>query len=255
MPKQKNQKGVTILIAVLILSSVVILALAVADVVGRSNRTSKDIGFSEVAYFAAEQGVEEALYSIERERSIENLDGGSGALDDVSGAAWSRTLSVLDTEEAAGMTCDELADADDGICVEEFSENKETVHVKLTGTDRAFQLELDFEGLSGHISLPSNLRIDGVTGSTASTTILDLDTGEVEVLTQNNDFKTINFSNRRVILKIANKLSGGNTLLEPEITTVSADGRIPLSFLITSTGTYKEQKRVIEVQRKNWQIY
>jgi hypothetical protein len=67
-------------------------------------------------------------------------------------------------------------------------------------------------------------------------------------------FTNINVQNRAV-LKVTNKLPGDDDVLEFEITTGAANNTVPLGFLITSTGTYKEQKRVIEVQRKNWQIY
>jgi len=251
MPKQKNQKGVTILIAVLILSSVVILALAVADVVGRSNRTSKGIGFSEVAYFAAEHGVEDALYSIERNRTVPDSSA-SGDLTDISEAHWERTAGVLFDAEAGSMTCAELESMNEGLCVGNWKNNvnKETINVKLDGVDRTFQLELDFSGLATY--LPSNISIEGITASKASTTIFYLDTNEIETLTNPSEFNNISVQSRRAVLKITSKDDDG---LEFDITTGSANNLIPLGFRITSTGTYKEQKRVIEVQRKNWQIY
>ncbi|MDD5290337.1 MAG: hypothetical protein PHT40_04050 [Patescibacteria group bacterium] len=251
---EKNQKGVTILVAIMILSSVVILALAVADIVGRSNRSSKDIGLSEVAYFAAERGVEETLYSIERGRTISGLDGGSGVLTDIVGASWQRTISILTDAEAGGMNCDVLYPASpgpdtplSGLCVDETTPNQPKTKVKLPAGD-SFQLELDFLGLEDY--LPNGIRIDGIDDDNASTTIFNVIAGTMTTPTHLNN---VDIPSQGAVLKITNKSAATEDIEINSIDSGHAD--IPLSILVTATGIYKEQTRKIEVERKNWQIY
>jgi hypothetical protein len=247
--KKRDQKGVTILISVLILSSVIILALAVSDIVGRANRNSRDIGLSEVAYFAAEKGVEQALYSIEKERTISGLDGIQGNLTDITEANWSREIEVLSDSEATDMDCDTLAlvSVENGVCVDETNPNQPKVKIKLRPND-SFQLDLDFGGMSGY--LPNGIKIDGISSSNASTTVLNISAGESETPENLNN---ISVSGRQIILKITNKSDVTENI---EISSSGgANNPVPLSFLIISTGSYKEQKRVIQVERRNWQIY
>jgi hypothetical protein len=245
----KNQRGVTILISILILSSVVILALAVADIVGRSNRISKDIGLSEVAYFAAERGVEEALYQVERDRTIEGLEISSEqSLVDIPDAKWTRSYRLLNDEEAGGvLSCGDPAwnNSDEGACV---NNNPKKMSVNLAA-GHTFQLEMDFMGFD----LPDAFMIKGVDKSNSSTTLLRIN-GE-EVMQTEEEYKTININpDELVVFNIVNKSA---TLKNVEIKAKKggADINFPLSILITSTGTYKEQKRVIEVERRSWQIY
>ena len=91
----KDQRGISILLAVLILSSLTIMVLAVSDVVLRVGRSSRQIGHSEIAYYTAEAGIENALYQIEKNQTVVGLDNGTGSLSDISDANWSLELEPI----------------------------------------------------------------------------------------------------------------------------------------------------------------
>lgn len=62
--KLKNQKGVSILLVVMILGVIIVVSLAVNDLVLRQTKLSITLGESTQAYYAAESGVEEGLYKL-----------------------------------------------------------------------------------------------------------------------------------------------------------------------------------------------
>lgn len=60
---RKNQKGVILLLTLLILSGVLAVTLTAADLVLAGIRMNRLAGYSGLAYFAAEAGLERALYT------------------------------------------------------------------------------------------------------------------------------------------------------------------------------------------------
>ena len=102
----------------------------------------------------------------------------------------------------------------------------------------SFQLDFDFNGLT----IPSSLDIN--CSQSARVVILSND-GQT---TQNCPLAALDVSG--VILRVINEYAGTNSI------SFSADGgSLPLGIQVTGIGTYQNQKRVIEVERKNWQIY
>ncbi len=53
-----NQQGIALILAVLILANLFIIAFIVSDIVIRIGKSSHQIGYSEIAYLAAETAVE-----------------------------------------------------------------------------------------------------------------------------------------------------------------------------------------------------
>jgi hypothetical protein len=244
---KNNQKGVTILISILILSSVIILALGVADIVARSSRSSRNIGTSEVAYFAAEMGVEKALYSIERRRSVLSQDlPAAGSLTDISGASWNREITPNYT---SGIDCNSSDWEDEvitsGLCVE----NNGQLNVRLSTANPTFQLEMDFAGFG----LPEVLHFNGLTNNNASSTIWQQETnGDITQTTETPN--NINLNNKPTSIRIDKK--AGSSPLDFSINPTGSSGvNIPLSFIIRVTGKYLDQERRVQLERKNWQIY
>jgi hypothetical protein len=131
--------------------------------------------------------------------------------------------------------------------VDSSQPNQPKIKVKLPPS-YSFQLELDFLGLESFI--PNALQIDGVNEDNASTTIFDVATG---VMTAPEHLNHVSLLDQKPILKITNQSA------ETKIVEINSNDSghvdVLLSLLITSIGTYQDQKRVIEVQRRNWQIY
>ena len=104
-----------------------------------------------------------------------------------------------------------------------------------------FQLDLDFTGLD----LPDNLQISWV-GS-----------GKVIVFGSNNQITSesspVNLSDLSTNAYLVRLINTDTSLVTFELN--PAGGALPIGILLTSTGSYKDQQRVLEVERINWQIY
>lgn len=69
----KNQKGIALMMTLLILSSVLIVSLGIAAILERSLMISMISGPSSVAYLAAESGAEKALWKGRKTDIIEKI--------------------------------------------------------------------------------------------------------------------------------------------------------------------------------------
>ncbi len=232
----KHQRGVTILIAIVILASIIILVTAVSELVVRSSQTAQDIGFSEVAYYAADTAVEKALYVVEQEHSVNNLDATNIALADMPGATWSRTVSPLTQTSVA---CVSVAS---GLCV-----NGEQLTVKLA-VDKSFQLDLNFIGLD--YSTAINFRQSF--GVPATLVVLGKDDTQNTFELGPGVEKIIELSNTAFV-RIINQDTTGS--VEIQLSPSGGSSNIPIGILVQTTGIYRDQQRQIRMQRLNWQVY
>jgi len=235
---KNNQSGITIFISVLVLASVIILALAISDLVLRTSRSSKKIGLSEVAYYAAESSIEKALYQIEKNRTISGLSS-SGNLSEITAATWDRTVSLI---TSYATDCDTLG-SNEGICVETAGtiNSSNTLHAKLDAGS-SFQLDLDFTGMA----LPNNLQVSW----SGSGKVVAYGSGGQ--LTDNNSPTNLNDLDANLyVFRIDNE---DTSLIDFEIAP-SSGADLPIGFNLTATGDYQDQQRVIETIRNNWQIY
>jgi len=64
MSFRKSQSGVALLYAVLMLGTVSLISLVIASLTLRNMKISRDVGNDMLAYYAAESGVEKALYDV-----------------------------------------------------------------------------------------------------------------------------------------------------------------------------------------------
>lgn len=67
--KIKKHKGISLLFVLLILGVMLTAVLVISDIMIRQSRIMRNIAISERAYFAAETGVEETLYEINKART------------------------------------------------------------------------------------------------------------------------------------------------------------------------------------------
>ena len=213
---KNNQQGVTVFIAMLILSSVVVLAVGVSDLVVRTGKNTRQVGLSEIAYYAAETGIEAALYQIEHSRNVTELDGSSGNLDKISNASWSLELTESTVSSPYQIT--------------------------LPAGD-SYQLELDFNGLE----YPTSLTVSWSGGDVGAFSVDDAN--NIETLTSGSVLSSLD-------TKLYSFRATNNHASESATLILTASGgNLPVGILITATGIYGEQSRVIEVERSNWQVY
>jgi len=64
MSNIKNQKGVSLLFTVLIMSVILSVSLGVSGVLVRQIKTIENVGHSVVSFYAADSGVEQQLYDL-----------------------------------------------------------------------------------------------------------------------------------------------------------------------------------------------
>lgn len=210
---QKYKPGISILLVIVILTSMMILILAISDIVLRVGKSSREIGFSEVAYYAAETGIEKAFYEIEKNRTVVNLDGLAGSLDNLSDADWNLVVAQTNGSDPYEFNLD---------------------------AGETFLLEMDFTGLT----YPNTLNITW----TGSAKLITLTTdGDQDVYTSSG----VALNNLDTNLyKITLVSSGGSAVtLDPN------GGDLPIGIDLTATGEYKNSRRVINIDRENWQIY
>jgi len=64
MSNIKDQKGVSLLFTILIMSVILSVSLGVSGVLVRQIKTIEDVGYSVVSFYAADSGVEQQLYDL-----------------------------------------------------------------------------------------------------------------------------------------------------------------------------------------------
>lgn len=75
--KTNNQKGVSLLLTLLIMAALLVIALAVSRLSLGEIKLARDIPSSLIAYYAAEAGIERAIYE-------ERIQGGASNISDCS---------------------------------------------------------------------------------------------------------------------------------------------------------------------------
>jgi len=106
--------------------------------------------------------------------------------------------------------------------------------------DESFQLEFNFSGLN-----PAAPTVD-IACSGAATVITLSGTTQTSYSCPVSDVDLTDS-----VLRVTNDEAGINVVT----ITSEGGGDIPVGILITGTGNYKNEQRVIESERKNWQIY
>ncbi|MFH1610919.1 MAG: hypothetical protein ABIA91_03460 [Patescibacteria group bacterium] len=218
----KNQQGVTVFIALLILSSMVVLAMAISDLVLRTSQSSKKIGLSEIAYHAAETCVEEALYQIEKTFDVTGLDGSTGSLDEISDATWSLSLEPVYLDSPYEITLD---------------------------VGETYQLELNFQDDDDDLNYPNSITFNWTGGPTRAKGVTLANDGTQESHT--TPFSINNLPTDLYIVRVDNIWTSAITIN----LLAGVSENTPIGITLTCTGEYKGQRRILDVQRTNWQIF
>lgn len=96
----RDERGTVLLFALMIMSSVIITSGSVAAVIIGSLQQSRAIDNSIVAYYAAESGVEEALFKVRRDGVMPDAVVSPQAMG--NGASWTRTVAPSEPVVYAG---------------------------------------------------------------------------------------------------------------------------------------------------------
>ena len=72
---KKNQKGVILILAIFILTSILVITLGAADLVFAGIKMNRLTGYSNLAFFASEAGLERALWEVRKNSyPLPNID-------------------------------------------------------------------------------------------------------------------------------------------------------------------------------------
>ncbi len=92
------QDGMALILTIIILTNLLMITLIVSDVILRIGKSSQQISESELAYYAAESGTEEAMYKLVKEKDASTLGtlvaSTSANLDKVN-ASWERYVEPI----------------------------------------------------------------------------------------------------------------------------------------------------------------
>ncbi|HPA25163.1 MAG TPA: hypothetical protein PLK76_00085 [bacterium] len=235
---KNNQQGFSLLLTVLILASLMILTLTISDVVLRVGKSAESIGNSEVAYFAAETAVERALFQIEKNYSMADLTVSTPQNMSTTNATWTRTVVQ---NNAFDVSCADLGN-NEGLCINNpgIISASNPLIVKLN-SGSSFQIDLRYSAME----TPNNLKIEW-SGGTAKVIGVNNDGVQTVSTTPGMDHEVE--KNYRIV----NTTAGSGLMvfeLKPSATNLAT------SITVTGIGNYKNSQRVLEVEKKVWQIY
>ncbi len=242
---KKDQNGFSVLLAILIMTSLIITTFALSDVVLRVGRSSRQIGQSEIAYYAAETAVEKALYQIEQNRTVAGLDGETGVLAE-TGADWEREVKpITSLTIKCGEGEGELHSDEQGICVGVAGDidDSNPLRVQLN-SGSSFQLDLNFQAMA----YPDNLQVNWTDPEGKCKLVVSGNDGHYSY---SSSQKLYDLGSNLYTLRLVNDSSSMVTFELVPATGAS----LPIGIKVTGIGKYKGQKRILEVERHNWQIY
>lgn len=101
--KKENQKGVSLYLAVVILAILLPVAIGLSSIVIFQLKMTRELGNSVVAFYAADSGLEKALYEIEKNGN-ERTSHYEGALDD--GIDYKVLIYCCDKDSEVGENCE-----------------------------------------------------------------------------------------------------------------------------------------------------
>ena len=248
-----NNSGITLLMSVLILSTLMVVVVAVSEITMTVGKSSREIGQSEIAYFAAESAVERALYPVEKLLTVDGLNG-SGTLSSSQGS-WTRTVTqnTQAPHQCQGTTYNVCVDGSD---LNISASNPLKV---ILADNQSFELDFNVTGcpaVGSCFLYPDvvNFVWSGVGGRIVARYI----DGESNLVQSENVNLSVQIPSTGTLDPLDNyKIraindSGGTLTL-----TISPSGTslLPIGLFINVTGKYQEQQRKIELEKRSWLIY
>jgi len=271
---RQNNQGIALVLSVLILVNLLAITLIVTDVILRVGKTSQRVGDSEIAYFAAETGIESAIYQIESNQNAATLgttDSLSlGTLTDVNGS-WQRYVepvysiraTCIDDNQHVSFPTDPDLEIDKScVYAQDKSQNEINKSNPLTvrlRPGKSFELDFNISTPTDLDFYPTAVNINWASAHTGQIIILDesgqsavdtssvTGTGRIPSSGQFGDAPTYR-------LRIMNKSAANMTyVIEPQ----ASNDPLPVGISVTSAGYYQtdQKERIVVAERRNWEIY
>lgn len=269
-----NQQGIALVLTILILANLVLITFVVTDVVLRIGKSSRQISDSEIAYFAAESAIEDAIYQIEHNQDAASLGTLDSPAQNYLTYANGTSESYIEPITTTPVTCIDDTHTTifppnpnahtDKSCVyaanlsaqDDLTQaNPLTIRLK---PGKSFIIDFNISTPSTLGFYPSALTVDWPGTPTGRVIIL---TADEQTITDTSTQSRINRipSSGQLGDSPSYRLSIMNTSSGDITYTVSpqASGSLPIGIAVTAKGYYDVDKkeRIIEVERKSWEIY
>lgn len=251
---KSQQSGISLILSIVVLMAIFGLVIVVADVAFDIRATSKAIGSSEVALFAAESAAELTIYNIENYGAGINLPpipDQAITLPNGNNAYWNREVLAATTTPGLCTLADPTI-RPSPVCTNSAGTVVSAVNPLLVTLDnnRSFQLDLDIKRATS--SYPTHVYVDiGAGGSrlivTGRNTQEIFTSGNITIpqtgtLQLEDDYK----------FRIINESGATQTYT---IDTQVGHDELPLGLEIRTWGRYLATERNIVLIRPAWLIY
>lgn len=240
--RQKEAQGIALLLTVILLGTLIIITTSATSLIFALGQTVRGIGDSEKAYYAAETGIEQGLYLVEKQNVTLDALAGSGVLS-TTGATWTRTAFATykipqnhPSVTAASPTAD-ISDAN-------------PLLVTLNANE-SFQMDLNL--VSTSITYSQHLRINWA-GAGATKLIQSDASGQTTSSILNNQ-KIPAIGNIDPIANLRFRLINESGSTIQYMFSPGPSGTLPMGLVISSIGISNNQERRIEVERKAWLVF
>ncbi|HOZ36722.1 MAG TPA: hypothetical protein PLR18_02740 [bacterium] len=276
-PISRQSQGIALVLSVLILANLMMITLIVADVILRIGKTSREIGESESAYYAAEAAVEKAVYALEKNHDGTTLGTeiypSMGTLSTTE-ITWRRYLKPIFTTPIICIGDDHIYHVYDSLADISASgkgENKSCVYTDDPGIitesnplrvklrpGKSFELDFSIAVPSGLEFYPSSIYLNWDKSTPGSLVILD-SSGQTVIDTspspsQPQTDTLTNSPNWRARF-INNATSTDATYVIGPHDNPPATS-LPSAVEIVGKGYYNGQKeRIIVLDKRLWKIY
>jgi len=245
-----GNKGISLVLVILIIGAILFGVLIVADIVVRQAKVTQGFDLSEKAYMAAETGVEEAAYKVNKDFCrVDTTDcNASGALS--LGGQYITTLSIDKKEPNTGQTT--------GLG-EDITNSNPWEAAFSTSSSLLLSLDLNSQ---------NKIYPDSITISQNPSGLGELIFWECQTIgsprTCNESFQTsTTYTTFPQTLNTAPsdshyyKIRINNTASETVTYTLtpSSDHSLPVGAIIESTGTYQDYERKTKFTLPKWQIF
>lgn len=248
--KSKNQKGISLVLAVLVLSSVLGSSLVISTLVMRQGKVSRNVGISQQAYYAAEAGAEEIVYRMNQKDSLLLLRGSTGSIGD--NGYW-YVLEVSENSIAPELCAQDKSTTP--VCAIDINNNissSNPLFVTLN-TDESFSLDMNVNGFDYqnivrfHNNSPGNssqliiLEENTDTAAVSQEEAISL-TGNHNLMSSSSEYRKIKIKNNSGATTTYRVHPSGNNL--PIGATIKVRGRF-------GSRVYRD----VVVDYGKWQIY
>jgi hypothetical protein len=244
-----GQKGVSLILSLFILAALLSLGFLIADLTLRQGRTTQEAEASEVAFYAAEAGMEKVLYEINKNKvyRIEDLASQTypdykGTLSE-SGGEWEivgveKILRAPPYEPKLYTPLEGDISSINPLKVDLASQESFQLGLDLNLEDYPQELKISWED-QGLLIVFTWLRENSM--ETGTQTVYSSPPPEPLVLDPLNYY----------IFRVIN-LSGGERTYTFQPNT---GANLPLGVFITVSGSYRDLTREVETENARWQIY